>query len=80
MQYTVRGIPSPVDSALRERAKAEGKSLNDVTIEALADGAGVSGAPRRRRLLQDLAGTWLTELGVDSALQDQKQIDVDLWK
>ncbi len=28
MQYSVRGIAPEIDAALRERARAEGKSLN----------------------------------------------------
>ena len=34
MQYTVRGVSEAVDEALRRRARREGKSLNEVTIEA----------------------------------------------
>jgi len=49
MQYTVRGIPTALDIVLRERARAAGKSLNDAVIEALAEGTGLSGAPRKRR-------------------------------
>jgi plasmid stability protein len=35
MQYTLRNIPSTLDEALRERARAEGKSLNEMAIETL---------------------------------------------
>jgi len=41
MQYTIRSIPSHVDTALRQRAQKSGKSLNEVALEALAKGAGV---------------------------------------
>jgi len=43
MQYTIRKVPNSLDVALRRRAREQGKSLNDVAIEALARGAGVSG-------------------------------------
>ena len=36
MQYTIRNIPDPLDAALRRSAREQGKSLNDVAIEALA--------------------------------------------
>ena len=49
MQYTIRGIPVAVDNALRDRARAAGKSLNEAAIDALAEGAGVTGARRKRR-------------------------------
>jgi hypothetical protein len=41
-QYTIRSIPPKVDQALRSQAKKTGKSLNEIAIEALAKGAGVT--------------------------------------
>jgi hypothetical protein len=38
MQYTIRGIPAAIDSALRDRARAAGKSLNEAAIDALVEG------------------------------------------
>ena|ERR1700730_10067 len=80
MQYTVRGIPTSLDSALRERARVAGKSLNEAAIEALAEGAGLTGAPRKRRNLAHIAGTWKTDKGFDEALAAQDRVDEDLWK
>ncbi len=42
MQYTIRSIPPKLDTTLRRRAQKTGKSLNEVLIEVLAIGAGVS--------------------------------------
>jgi hypothetical protein len=80
MQYTLRRIPLAVDRALRERARTSGKSLNEAALDALADGAGVAGAPRRRRDFGDIAGTWKTDKAIESALADQDRIDEDLWR
>jgi hypothetical protein len=80
MQYTVRGIPSAVDRALRQRARASGKSLNETTVEALAEGTGMTGAPRKRRDLGDVAGTWKADKAVESALAAQDRVDEDLWR
>ena len=80
MQYTIRGIPAAVDSALRERARAAGKSLNEVAIDALAEGSGMAGQPRRRRDLGDIAGTWKADTGIESALAAQDRVDRDLWR
>ncbi|HUB94045.1 MAG TPA: hypothetical protein VMB52_06095 [Verrucomicrobiae bacterium] len=41
-QYTIRSIPAKLDAALRRRVQKSGKSLNDVLIETLAIGAGIS--------------------------------------
>ncbi len=80
MQYTIRGIPRAVDAALRERARASGKSLNAVAIEALAEGVGVIGTLRKRRNLDDIAGTWKADKAFDEAIAAQDQVDEDLWK
>ena len=79
MQYTIRGIPAAVDSALRDRARLAGKSLNEAAIDALAEGAGVTGAPRKRRDLGDIAGTWRADKALESALAAQDREDKDLW-
>jgi len=80
MQYTIRGIPPAVDSALRERARAAGTSLNEAAVEALAEGSGMAGAPRKRRDLGDVAGTWKADRAVESALADQDRVDEGLWR
>lgn len=80
MQYTIRGIPAALDQALRARARAAGKSLNEAAVDALAEGAGAAGARRKRRDLGDIAGTWRAEKAVESALADQDRVDEDLWR
>jgi hypothetical protein len=80
MQYTIRGVSSAVDAALRRRARALGKSLNAVAVEALADGAGVRTSPPERRDLSDVAGTWTRERAVEAALAAQDAIDEALWR
>ena len=71
MQYTIRGIPSAVDVALRQRARAAGKTLNEAAVDALTAAAGVSGRSRKRRDLTDIAGTWKADKATESALADQ---------
>ncbi|HEY2906124.1 MAG TPA: hypothetical protein VGJ29_09505, partial [Vicinamibacterales bacterium] len=80
MQYTIRGVPPVVDSALRERARAAGKSLNEAAVEALSEGSGMSGLPRKRRDLRDIAGTWKADKAVESALAAQDRVDKALWR
>jgi len=80
MQYTIRGIPPAVDNALRERARVAGKSLNEAAVDALSEGSGMAGAPRKRRDLGDVAGTWKAEKAVESALAAQDRVDEDLWR
>ena len=80
MQYTIRRIPRAVDDAIRERARATGKSLNEAVVDTLAQGAGVQGVPQKRRDLGDIAGTWKADKTVDAALAEQDRVDTDLWK
>ena len=80
MQYTVRGIPTTLDAALRQRARAAGKSLNQAAVDALAEGTGLIGAPRKRRNLGDIARTWKADKAFEAAIAAQDQVDADLWR
>jgi len=80
VQYTLRDIPRRLDDALRQRAKDEGKSLNQVTIEALLRAFGLLGAPVRQRDLSAVAGSWQQDPDFDAALEDQHRIDPELWR
>ena len=44
-QYTIRSIPPKLDKSLRKMASLSGKSLNQIVIESMAKGAGVSLQP-----------------------------------
>jgi hypothetical protein len=80
MQYTVRGIPAALDSALRQRARESGTSLNEAAVDALAEGAGLTNAPRKRRDLGDIAGTWKADKAFDAAIAAQDRVDEELWR
>jgi hypothetical protein len=80
MQYTIRGIPEAIDAAVRERARVEGKSLNEVAVEALTEGLGFGASEVVRRDLSDVVGTWKKDAAVEAALADQDRVDEDLWK
>ena len=80
MQYTIRGIPPAVDEAIRERARAEGKSINDIAVAALTEGIGLGAEDVVRRDLSDVAGTWVDEADVNAAIAAQDQVDESLWK
>ncbi len=79
MQYTIRNIPGSLDQALRRAAREQGKSLNEVAIETLARGAGVTGERGRQRDLADIAGTWRKDPAFDAALLAQDTIDEEMW-
>ena len=80
MQYTIRGSPPHLDAVLREKARATGKSLNEAAVDALADGAGMTGARKKRRNLADIAGTWKADKAIEAAFSDQDKVDNLLWR
>lgn len=80
MQYTLRDIPPGVDHELRRRARAEGKSLNAIAIEALTRGAGLGDTPVRARDLSDIASTWQEDEDFDRAIADQDRVDEAMWR
>lgn len=80
MQYTIRGIPPAVDKAIRRRARAAGKSLNEVAIEALSEGVGLGAARRKRRDLSDLIASWKPDKELETELEAQRVIDDELWR
>jgi hypothetical protein len=80
MQYTLRKVPAFLDRVLRRKARETGASLNEVVIETLVRGAGLTDAPIRHRNLRDLAGTWQDDPVFDEALREQDSIDEAVWR
>jgi plasmid stability protein len=78
-QYTIRGVPLSVDRALRTRARREGRSLNDIALEALRAWVGEGAGARRYEDLDDLVGTWEEDPAFDAAVRAQDQVDESLW-
>jgi hypothetical protein len=79
-QYTVRQVPKRLDEALRLQARQQGKSLNDVTLEALTHGLGLADDPIVHHDLDALAGSWVDDPAFDKAIEAQDQIDPAVWK
>lgn len=80
-QYTLRRVPRRLDEALRHTARAEGKTLNQVTLEALERGAGLGSEAVVNHAFDDLAGTWIHDPECERLLEEMRdQIDRDLWK
>jgi hypothetical protein len=78
MQYTIRGISPALDEAVRERARVQGRSLNEVALEALANGLGLGDEEIIRRDLSDVVGTWKRDAALEAALLARDRVDEDL--
>ncbi|OGQ04589.1 MAG: hypothetical protein A3F82_11115 [Deltaproteobacteria bacterium RIFCSPLOWO2_12_FULL_44_12] len=79
-QYTIRGISTTVDRALKQKAKTEGKSLNTVLVDSLTKAVGVSPETIIFHDLDDLIGKWQEDPEFDRSLEEQNKIDPQLWK
>ena len=79
-QYTIRSVPAEVDRVLRRRARAAGKSLNSVVLEILSSQADHAPGPRLYHDLDHLAGTWVEDPEFDRIIEEQRQIDPELWQ
>jgi hypothetical protein len=77
VQYTVRGIPSEVDRALRRKAAQRRQSLNQLIVDELT--AATTGG-RKRADFSDLVGKWVPDPAFDEIIASQRQIDPDKWK
>jgi hypothetical protein len=80
MQYTLRNIPRALDRAIRQQARREGKSVNQVAIDGLLAAFGLAAEPVKRRDLSAVVGSWAKDPETDAALAEQRQVDPDLWR
>ena len=80
MQYTLRNVPKGVDAELRKRARRQGKSLNQVAIDALAEATGASGEPIVRRDLSGIVGTWVEDPETEKIFEEFRRVDPGEWR
>jgi hypothetical protein len=77
----VRGVPAYVDKALRRKAQAARKSLNEMLRDALVREAEGTDLPARVYTdLDALAGAWVDVPGFDEAIAAQDRVDEALWR
>jgi hypothetical protein len=79
-QLTIRRVPERVKKLLKELARREDKSLNQVSLEILERGLGLTGEEIVYHDLDDLAGTWVDDPELDKAIEEQHRVDPELWK
>lgn len=76
-QYTIRGVPTEVDHALRQKAAQRKESLNQVIVEELTL---ATIGNLQRADFSDLVGRWIPDAAFDEILNSQRQIDWGKWK
>lgn len=78
-QYTIRNLGPDLDRKLRQKAKEKRESLNEIVLEALRRGVGLTDSTPLFHDLDSLAGSWQDDPEFDNALEMQDQIDPNLW-
>jgi plasmid stability protein len=79
MQYTIRNIPKKLDQAIRAKAKAEGKSINVVAVEAIAAGLGMSSNGRPKRDLSMFTSSEEDARAIEEAHAYFDRVDPEKW-
>ena len=77
MDLTIREIPDELDQALQAKAKAEGKSLNQVALEALSQRAGL---PVIHHDLDWFIGGKFIDDNTLKAIEEADVVHPDDWK
>jgi hypothetical protein len=76
MQYKLRNVPVGIDQALRTRAKAEGKTINQVALEALQAGLELNGKGPPKR---DLSFMGRMDDATLNAIEDVRASSERVW-
>ena len=83
MKYvTIRNLPPELADALETEKIRRRKSLNQTTIELLAQALGIGETGRRSNGLAALAGGWTTEQwrSFEESVAVTEQVDQELWQ
>lgn len=81
---TIRGVDDEVSKKLKSTAIAQGKSVNQLTLEILKEGLGLKKEKKYSREyddLNDLFGRWSEDQfqKIQSKMNRERQIDPELW-
>jgi len=82
---TIRGVDEEVSKKLKSTAIAQGKSVNQLTLEILKEGLGLKKEKKYSREyddLNDLFGRWSEDQfqKIQSKMSRERQIDPEIWK
>lgn len=77
-QYTIRGVPLPVDRALRRIAEDRNTSINDILILSLEKLTGISA--KQSNGMKKFAGAIPLEQSVEEALLAQRTVFEKEWR
>lgn len=81
-QLTLRNVPDEVESGLRQKAHAAGRSLNRTVIELLEQSLAPAAREGKKRDLSRLAGQWDRQACEEFERHARvfEQIDEEVWR
>jgi hypothetical protein len=81
---TVRNLPPDVAKAVKEKARKDKLSLNKAIVRLLEEATGAAKGKKRavHHDLDRFFGTWTKKEAdaFDKSLEEQRQIDPEMWK
>jgi hypothetical protein len=84
MTLKLSNVPDHIERALRERAAAEKKTIDQAAVDAMARGLGVQPQPPseqfKRRDLSDIAGSGGIDDEMEAIFWEHRRIDPEIWK
>ena len=78
MTLMLEHLPESLTKALEDRAQREGRSVQEIALDALRKGLEGSELPKRD--LSDIVGTWKDDPAFDQALKDFERVDAEIWQ
>jgi hypothetical protein len=81
---TIRGVDRDLAEKLKDTAKKQSKSVNQLTIELICSGLGLTKKKQFTREYDDLDclfGKWSEEefRAIDAKIVNEREIDPELW-
>lgn len=81
---SIHGIDEETEKIIRERAKSEGRSVNKIVKNMIADALGLNGKKKKNKTGEyaDLSGVW-TKSETDQfleSIEDMETIDPEDWR
>lgn len=82
MSFTIHGIDPELDERLRERAREERVSKNQLVKQLLARAVGMVDRSDRENEYREFLGLWTDEQArrFDQAQADNRRVDPEDWK
>ena len=82
---TIRGVEPEVAEKLKSIAAAQGKSVNQLTLEIIRESLGLKKEKKYSRIytdLDDVFGRWSEDefKEINTKIHRERQIDRELWK